>query len=261
MTTLKEVVDDLRAESDALDAVLAKLDDDAAGKETPAVGWDTRDTVGHLADTNDIMYDSITDGARDLMSEAAAAVEGTNTPAADPKAVDLFTARQIEKVRKMSWPDVHAWWRSSNTKLHDLLDTLDPSKKYRWGPNMVSPLSLGSARLMETWAHSLDVHAAAGVDYTDTDRIRHVAHLGLRAMSYAFFLEGVGEPQPIRLELTSPSGEQWTFGPDDAPNVVRGSAADWCRLVARRDRDGCAERLRAEGPDADNIITHARAFL
>ena len=126
---------------------------------------------------------------------------------------------------------------------------------------MISPLSLGSARLMETWAHSLDVHAAAGVDYVDTDRIRHVAHLGLRAMPYAFFLEGLDAPGPIRLELTSPSGETWNLGPDDAPTVVRGSAADWCRLVARRDRDGAAQRLQAEGPDAANTIKHARAFL
>ena len=261
MTKLEEVVGDLRAECAMLDAVLATLDEAGWRKETPAVGWDTRDTVGHLADTNDIMYDSVTNGSRDLMSEAQAAVEGTATAAADPGAVDLFTARQIEKVRTMSWQDVHAWWKSSSARLHDLLETLDPSQKYRWGPNMISPLSLGSARLMETWAHSLDVHAAANVDYVDTDRIRHVAFLGLRAMPYAFFLEGLDAPGLIRLELTAPSGETWTLGPDDAPTVVRGSASDWCRLVARRDRDGCAQRLQAQGPDAANVIKHARAFL
>jgi hypothetical protein len=65
----------------------------------------------------------------------------------------------------------------------------------------------------------------------------------------------------VRLELSSPSGDEWTLGPDDAPTVVRGSAGDWCRIVARRDRDGSAARLRAQGPDAENVIEHARAFL
>ena len=99
MTTLAEVVGDLRAECAALDEVLATLDEDGWRKETPAVGWDTRDTVGHLADTNDIMYDSITMGSRDLLSEAEAAVEGSGSAVADPNAVDLFTAAQVEKHR------------------------------------------------------------------------------------------------------------------------------------------------------------------
>jgi uncharacterized protein (TIGR03084 family) len=114
---------------------------------------------------------------------------------------------------------------------------------------------------METWAHSLDVHAAAGVPYVDTDRIRHVAHLGLRALPYAFMIERLDPPGAIRLELTSPSGEPWTFGPDGAPTVIRGAAGDWSRVVARRDRDGAAGRLRGEGPDAAKAIEHGRAFL
>jgi uncharacterized protein (TIGR03084 family) len=262
MTTLQEVIEDFRAECDALDVVLSKLDEDGWLIETPAVGWDTRDTVAHLADTSDIMYDAITGGPRDLFSDAQAAAEASGVSSAgDPKAVDAFTATQVAKGRKMSVADVHAWWRSASARLLDELGRCEPGKKYRWGPNLVSPLSLASARIMETWAHSLDVHEAAGVEYTDTDRVRHVAFLGLRAMPYAFFLEGLEAPAPLRVELTSPSGGAWTLGPDDAPNVVRGSASDWCRLVARRDRDGAAQRLRAEGPDAENIIKHARAFL
>jgi uncharacterized protein (TIGR03084 family) len=260
MTTLQEVVADLRAECDALDAVLATLDERGWHKETPAVGWDTRDTVGHLADTNDIMFESASGGDRDLMSavrESQPGLSATNSP----DTVDAFTAWQVARVRKLPWNEVYAWWRSSAARLHELLDGLDPKGKYRWGPNMVSPLSLGSARMMETWAHSLDVHNAAGVPYVDTDRLRHIAHLGVRALPYAFTLEGLDAPGAIRVELTSPSGEEWAFGPDDSPTVIRGSAADWCRLVARRDRDGCAGRLRGAGPDAANAIAHGRAFL
>jgi uncharacterized protein (TIGR03084 family) len=257
MTTLEEVVADLRAETAQLDSVLSTLDDAGWNKETPAVGWDTRDTVGHLADTDDVMYESVTGGSRDLISDAGVATGGTPSPTD----VDAFTAWQVAKVREKSWQDVYAWWRSSTSRLHETLAGLDPAAKYPWGPNRISPLSLASARIMETWAHSLDIHAAAGMAYTDTDRLRHVAHLGLRALPYAFMLERLEAPGAIRLELTSPSGEEWTFGPDEAPTVIRGTAGDWCRVVARRDRDGSAGRLHGEGPDAANTIEHGRAFL
>ncbi len=258
VTTLDEVVADLRDETKQLDEVLAALDEAGWRKETPAVGWDTRDTIGHLADTDDVMYESITGGSRDLMSDAREASGGA-TPS--PTGVDEFTAWQVERVRQKSWEDVHAWWRSSTARLHETIGSLDPTQKYPWGPNHISPLSLASARLMETWAHSLDVHAAAGVPYADTDRLRHIAHLGLRALPYAFMLEGLDAPGPVRLELTSPSGDRWALGPDDAPTSIRGTAGDWCRVVARRDRDGSAGRLQGEGPDAANAIKHGRAFL
>jgi uncharacterized protein (TIGR03084 family) len=261
VTTLEEVLEDLRDETAELDSVLAALDEAGWHKETPAVGWDTHDTIAHLADTNDVMYDSVTGGPNDLFAVVQEAASTGGYSAHDPQAVDLFTARQVEKGRGMAWMDVYMWWRSSCTRLYEMLGGLDPKEKYRWGPNMISPLSLCSARMMETWAHSLDVHEAAGVEYPDTDRIRHIAFLGLRAMPNAFTLESLEEPGPIRVELTSPSGEVWTMGPDDAPTVIRGTASDFCRVVARRDRDGSASRLQGEGPDAANAIKHGRAFL
>lgn len=257
MTTLADVIGDLRAETAQLDSVLAGLDERGWLTETPAVGWDVRDTIGHLADTDDIMYDSVTGSGRDLLTAAAEAMG--DSPSAT--AVDDFTAWQVARVREKDWQDVFAWWRSSTARLHELIGSLDPTKKYPWGGNQLSPLSLGSARLMETWAHSLDVHAAAGVAYADTDRLRHIAHLGLRALPYAFSLASLPPPGPVRLELTSPGGKAWTFGPDDATTVITGAAGDWCRIVARRDRDGAAGRLKGSGPDAANAIEHGRAFL
>ncbi len=261
MTTLAEVMADLRMETAVLDGVLAKLDEVGWHKETPAVGWDTHDTVAHLADTNDVMFDSITSGSRDLTTEISSLAQNREAWVSDPNAVNLFTAEQVEKGRKMSWQDVYAWWRSSCARLHETIEGLDPGGRYRWGPNLISPLSLGSARMMETWAHSLDIHEAAGVDYEQTDRVAHIAFLGLRALAYAFNLEGVDPPGPVRLELKLPSGSEWSGGPQGAATVIRGSAVDWCRIVTRRDRDGAAGRLQTEGPDAEHVIKHGRAFL
>ena len=95
MTTLPEVLPDLRDETAQLDSVLGALDAAGWHKETPAAGWDTHDTIAHLADTNDVMYASITGGTRDLISEAQEAIReaGNSFDVADPKAVDVFTAR------------------------------------------------------------------------------------------------------------------------------------------------------------------------
>lgn len=264
MTTVAEALTDWRAELQVLDDLLATFGDDDWSRETLAEGWDTRDTVGHLADTNDLMFRSITGQGGGLMEAVTEVLEHAERPgpaANSPDTVDLFTAWQIERVRKLDWPAVYEWWRASSARLADTIEGLDPAGRYTWGPNQVSPLSLISARMMETWAHSLDIHGAAGVEYQDGDRLRHIAFLGHRALPYAFQLEGLDAPGAIRVEVTSPSGELWTFGPRDAPTRITGTAGDWARLVARRDRDGAAGRLRGEGPDAANAIAHGRAFL
>ncbi len=250
MTTLSEVITDLRAETAHLDEALATLDEREWFTPTPAEGWDIRDTIGHLASTDDIMWESITRTAnpKRMLPENATSI-------------DDFTAMHVAEARAMTATDVYNWWRSSTARLHSTIDSFDPARKYPWGGNMLSPLSLGSARIMETWAHSLDVYAALGRDYPDTDRIRHIAFLGLRALPYAFGSAGLEPPGGVRLELESPDGDTWNLGPADAKTVISGTAGDWCRVAVYRDRDGSASRLHGEGPDAANVIRHARAFL
>lgn len=260
MTTLGDVVADLAEEQRILDELLASLTEQRWSTPTLAEGWDVRDTVGHLADTDDMMYSSTTGQPASNLVDVAAGQPGSADVSPEEQ-VDLFTAWQVARVREIPAPEVYAWWRSASARTRDVIAGYDPAKKYAWGGNMLSPLSLASARLMETWAHSLDVHGGVGRDLPDTDRLRHTAHLGLRALPYAFTLVGLEPPGGVRLELEAPSGAAWTLGPDDAPTVVRGRAGDWCRIVTRRDRDGSAERLVAEGPAAANVIRYARAFL
>jgi uncharacterized protein (TIGR03084 family) len=124
------------------------------------------------------------------------------------------------------------------------------------------PPSLVTARLMETWAHGLDVCAAVGINPVDTDRLAHIAWLATRALPYAYTLAGREPPtEPLRVELTLPSGAAWTTGPADAQNRITGPAGEYCRVfVHRMDLDD-APALRAEGPAATAALSVARAFL
>jgi uncharacterized protein (TIGR03084 family) len=87
-----------------------------------------------------------------------------------------------------------------------------------------------------------------------------VAHLGVRTRNFSFGVHGLEPPaEEFLVELRSPSGETWSWGPADAPQSVRGSAYDFClRVTQRRHRDDLD--LVAHGPDADRWLDLAQAF-
>jgi uncharacterized protein (TIGR03084 family) len=130
-----------------------------------------------------------------------------------------------------------------------------------WGLGMRPP-SFVTARLMECWAHSLDVHAALGTTPVDTDRLRHVAWIGIRALPYAASVAGVAPPEgPLRVELTLPSGAEWSFGAIDAPDRITGPASEFCRVFVQRIGPDAAPNVVAEGPGAQLAMRVARSYL
>jgi hypothetical protein len=67
-------------------------------------------------------------------------------------------------------------------------------------------------------------------------------HIGVGARPFSYAANG-RQPNdaPIRVELAGPSGDTWTWGPEDAADRVTGPALDFCLLVTqRRHRDDVA---------------------
>jgi len=119
---------------------------------------------------------------------------------------------------------------------------------------------MATARLMETWAHGLDVADALGVRQPATARLQSIAHIGVRTRDFAFAINGLAPPaDPFRVELAAPDGSAWTWGPEDASQRVTGSAEDFCLLVTQR-RPPAALDVSAEGDDAARWLTIAQAF-
>lgn len=250
MSTAASIVDDLRGESDALDALVSPLPPEDWSRSTPAPGWTIAHQIAHLLWTDRVALTSITDepafGA--LLTDAASNPLGFVDDAAEELAAQTAPADLLDD------------WRTTRGKLHEALRTVEDGRKLVWfGPPM-SAASMATARLMETWAHGLDVADTLGVNAPATDRLRAIAHLGVRTRDFAFTVHGLTPPaEPFRVELSGPSGEPWLWGPEDADQRVTGPAIDFCYLVTQR-RARADLALVAEGEGAEEWLGIAQAF-
>ncbi|MFE2108610.1 TIGR03084 family metal-binding protein [Kitasatospora sp. NPDC059463] len=244
---------DLRDESAVLDGLVAALEPERWALDTPAPGWTVAHQIAHLA---------WTDGWSELAArdpEAFVAESGRvfGEPAAagaDPVEDGAARGAAEEPAALL------ARWRTGRERLAAALAAAPADARLPWlGPPMKAA-SMATARLMETWAHGQDVADALGVRREPTARLRHVAHLGVRTIGFAFTVHGLPAPQaPVRVELTAPDGGSWTWGPADAADRVTGPALDFCLLVTqRRHRDDLA--LTAVGELATAWLPIAQAF-
>ncbi|HET6793120.1 MAG TPA: TIGR03084 family metal-binding protein [Acidimicrobiales bacterium] len=240
---------DLAAEHADLDELVAGLDEAGWDTVTPAEGWAVRDQISHLAFFDGTATLSATDPEAFAASLSEVASDG-----------DAYMRRHLDRGRSMSGAELLGWWRTGRAELLAALAPLDPAARLAWyGPPM-SALSFATARLMETWAHGQDVADGLGRQRRPTDRLRHVCHIGVRAMPFSYTVRGLAVPEEgVLVELEAPSGEVWTWGPDDAADRVRGSALDFALVVTQR-RHRADTGLVAEGPVADEWLSIAQAF-
>jgi uncharacterized protein (TIGR03084 family) len=240
---MKDLLGDLRAETDDLDRLLVPGVWDVP---TPAEGWTVRDQVTHLA-----WFD-------DAAVRAATAPEAFRAEVRAAEGVDPDTL--VRERRSMPGADVRTWFRASRRRMSEVLAGLGPRTRLPWyGPDM-GVTSFTTARLMETWAHGQDIADALGVRREPSGRLRHVADIGVRALPWSFAVHGRPVPAvPVRVELTLPDGGPWTAGPPDAANTVRGAALDFCLVVTRR-RHPADVDLAVSGPVAGEWMEIAQAF-
>lgn len=249
MTAASPIVDDLNAESEALDAMVADLPAARWSLPTPAPGWTIAHQIAHLFWTDRVSLTSITDEA--AFQELLVGAQAT---------IDTFVDDAADELAGLPPDQLLADWRRTRAELHAALREVPDGRKLLWfGPPM-SAASMATARLMETWAHGLDVADALGVTVAPTDRLKSIAHLGVRTRDFAFTVHGLTPPtEQFRVELHAPGGDVWVWGPDGAAQRVSGSALDFCYLVTQR-RPRAALDLVADGPEAQTWLGIAQAF-
>ncbi len=246
---MKQICADLAGEQAELDAVVANLDEDGWNTMTPAEGWSIKDQIRHLA-----YFD---DRAR--------------LAATDPEAFKAYLQKSMQDLgeylkhlenagKDLSGAETLQRWRRERQALLDAIAPMDRKTRLPWyGPDM-SVMSSATARLMETWAHGQDIVDALGLTRQPTDRLKHVAHLGVSTFGWSFMNRQMEVPEtPVRVELTGPSGDLWTWGPDEAENSVKGPAEDFCLVVVqRRHLDDCD--LSVTGETAKQWMLLSQAF-
>jgi uncharacterized protein (TIGR03084 family) len=243
------LLDDLEAESAVLDGLLSELDSDGWELPTPAVGWAIRDQVSHLAYFDETCRRALVDPDGFRADAAALQARGPAFP-------DLVAAEH------RGWPpdELLSWFRRTRADLLAAYATADPKARIPWYGTEMAAASAITARLMETWAHGQDVADALNATWPETARLRHIAHLGVRTLGHSFRLRGLDVPdRPVRVELRPPDDPQWTWGPEDAKDVVAGPAVDFCLVVTQR-RNVLDTRLDVRGDVAATWLQIAQAF-
>ena len=197
-----------------------------------------------------------------MLSEGSSVIKVDN--------IDAWTALGIKEGREMRYQQVIEWWRNSRADVVDALSRMEGTDRVPWLRGDMSARAFATLRLMETWAHGLDVKDAMESLLTydeeeedptaDTSRIRHVAWLAHRMLPYAFAEAGEEFPESgIRLELMGPRYARWVYGPEDAADIIKGVASEWCRIAVQR-LDSATTTLKVEGDKAETAVKIVRTY-
>ncbi len=260
---MREILSDLVAEQQHLDQFLQTLGVRQWALETAAPGWSIQDTVSHLAATEEFAAEVLEQGPTRIKEEMVTDI-------------DEWTQRGVERGRGRRHQEIIEWWRFGRADVVEALSRMLATDRVPWLNGEMSARSFAAIRLMETWAHGLDIKAAIlgrmeplaeppqededPDPLADTSRLRHIASLGQRSLPFAF--ERAGEEFPksgIRVEVMGPLYAAWRFGPEDTDQVIKGMAGDWCRVVVSR-QDAAETGLQAVGEYAEMALRLARVY-
>jgi uncharacterized protein (TIGR03084 family) len=246
---VRELLLDLVAEQDDLDRVVARLRPEQWDLPTAAEPWSIRDTISHLAFFDERQTQAILDPEA-FAAEINQRLTGN---------YDEYMAIGLEHGRSVEPAEVLDWWRKSRAEELTAFWGLAPEQQLLWyGPPM-KVRSAVTARLMETWAHGHDVVQALSLDRPPTERLFHIAELGVKTFSWSFLNRGMEvPPQRVRVELTGPAGHSRVWNQDSEESIT-GPVLDFCLVVAQRINNRDTD-LKIEGEVARRWMEIAQVF-
>ncbi len=250
---LSDLIADLVAEQQALDDVMASLGNDDWAMATPSPGWTVGDQIGHLTYFDGTAAQAITDpDGFQLSARSLLTMVGNGGDTLD----DLTLGR----LRVLSTTERLEAWRFGRNQLAAAAAGLANDARVPWyGPSM-GARSFLTARLMEVWAHGQDIVDATDGHRPVSDRLQHIAQLGVITRGWSYANRRMEAPEvPIDVVLDAASGAVWTWGPGDATEVVRGTAEDFCLVVTQR-RHVDDTSLATSGEAARDWMVKAQAF-
>ena len=246
----RDVFEALEAQGDRLDGILASLDEQQWSSPSLCPGWSVSDVVLHLAQTEEGVVATVKEEYNPVTEIQ---IEGAAN-------IDEAMEGWVRAERGAPPAELHARWNEARKRALETLRNADPETPLRWAAAPLRPKTLATTRLSEHWIHTMDIAEPLSIDNPDTEDIHSIAWLAHRSIPYAFARDGRGDPPTVRLELKGPSGEEWSFGPDDADCVISGSAGEFCRVAARRVPASEAKSLKAKGKRAKEVLELVRTY-
>lgn len=243
---------DLLAEADALHAFLRTLDEADWSRPTQFQGWTPWDVVAHLH-----FFDE--------MSLASLAGEETFATRRDALLRSMGAKKSNAEIAREHFGPLEPavllerWIETCHDMARQLGES-DPKRRLPWfGPDMGVRM-FTTARLMETWAHGQEVYDMKGAPREPTDRLRHIATIGVKTFGWTFVNRGEQPPgPPPYVRLTAPSGAIWEWNEPSEEERVEGDALDFCLVVAQS-RNVADTKLRVTGPVATRWMSIAQCF-
>lgn len=253
---MDDVVGALAAQQDELLRIVAGWTDADLRRPTRCEGWTAADVLLHLAQTNEAAVASVQGGQEGLEGLAFAGVDDLE----EGSDVDDLADAAVAAERGGAPTAVRDRWLASAAAQVAAFQGADPHARVPWVAGTMAARTLCSTRIAESWIHTVDVASAAGERPEPTDRLWHVARLAWRTVPYAFERAGRSLRGPVAFELEAPGGGEWTFAPEgEAATVVRGPAVDLCEVAGQR-AEAADTALRADGPDAADVLALVRTF-
>ena len=246
---MEQICNDLAIEQQELDAVVANLDEAQWKTMTPSEGWDIKEQIRHLA--------YFENRAKLAASKPEAFKQWLEEMLQDP---DAMTRHMETTGKDLTGRETLKWWREERKALLEILVKMDRRTRLPWYGPALSAMSFATARLMETWAHGQDIVDALGIRRKPTERLRHIAHLGVSTFGWSYINRKMEVPgTPVRVELIGPSGDIWSWGPEQAQDMVKGPAEDFCLVVVQR-RHVADTDLIVNGKTAQQWMSIAQVY-
>ena len=249
---MMEICNDFRAEVDYLYRVFRQLPEDLWSQETGFMRWTPWDVIAHLH-----YFDLASMKSAESRKAFEQEVNQLSTLSEQGKNLQKIAHDRFQTIGYSQLLD--DWFGTADT-LVDRFIGLDPSSRLPWfGPDMGARMFL-TARLMETWSHSQAIFDLAGLDRTHTDRVRHIATIGVKTFGWTFVNRNQEPPGlPPKVRLTGPSGVEWTWNEDNATDCVCGNAVEFC-FVVTQSRNIADTDLEVEGLIAKQWMAMAQCF-
>ena len=226
-TVIDRLLRELAEEQNDLLGVVQNLGADSFNLPTPAIGWDLGDQIVHLAFFDRVASQAIAHGEE--FAQMAQALE------ADPH----HFGHSIRMLRALPCPEMLAEFKAARDEFIEVARA-HPGKSIQWfGPPMKTE-SMVTARLMETFAHGVDIRDALNEPLTVAARHLDVVYLGYRTVAYSFLLHGLAKPEgDIEIEVKMPDHSIINVGvatidEHGEENRISGSLGDLALLVVQR---------------------------